>query len=153
MSEKELIYKAHLAWTPKGQKFTYKEYSREYIVRIEDKPDFIGTAAPEFLGTEHNYNPEDLLIASLSACHMLTFLAYAAVSKIEVLSYEDKPEGILGQHGKIYKFDKMILKPTVKLASKDFLEKAKPLHEKAHKGCFIANSVNFPVEIEPEFVY
>lgn len=152
MSGKEHVFKANLAWQPMGQKFSYKEYSRQYSVRSEGKPDFTATAAPEYLGSRYHYNPEDMLVIALSACHMLTYLAFAANSKIEVLAYEDAASGTLGQEGAVMKFKEVVLRPKITVTKNSDLKKAGELHDKAHHGCFIANSVNFPVRVEPEFV-
>lgn len=151
MSGKAETFFANLEWTPQGQPFTLKEYARRYIVRIPGKPDFIGTSAPNYLGSPYHYNPEDLLVASLSACHMLTYLAYAANSKVHVLSYTDSAEGILALDGRIMKFREVILRPKIKITKDSNPDRAKELHEKAHHACFIANSVNFETKIEPEF--
>lgn len=151
MSAQEEIFKASVTWNPKGQKFSYKEYSRFYTVRIDGKPDLLGTAAPTYFGSKYHHNPEDMLVASLSACHMLSYLAYAANSKIEVLSYTDEAEGILYQDGKIFRFKEVTLHPKVVLSQNVDLKKAGELHDKAHHACFIANSVNFPVHIKPDF--
>lgn len=151
MSGKEELFMATVEWTPMGRPFTMKEYARRYVVRLPGKPDFIGTAAPGYMGSPYNYNPEDLLVASLSACHMLTYLAYAANSRVGVLSYADHAEGTLAAEGKITKFREVILRPKIKITKDSNLDKAKELHDKAHHACFIANSVNFPIKVEPEF--
>ena len=151
MGNKEENFKATLEWTPLGQAFTIKEYARQYIVRIPGKPDFIGTAAPGYMGSPYHYNPEDLLVASLSACHMLTYLAYAAGSKVHVVSYQDEADGILALDGKIMKFREVTLRPKIKITKDSSLDKARELHDRAHHACFIANSVNFPIKIEPQF--
>ncbi len=146
------VFTASLHWMPAGKKFSYKEYSREYLVRSAGKPDFIGTAAPSFFGSHYHYNPEDLLVISLSSCHMLTYLALASNSKITVLSYEDQATGSLEQVDKIMKFSNVTLQPKIVISKDSDLEKAKALHDKAHHACFIANSVNFKTTIEPTFV-
>ncbi len=143
------LFTASVQWLPTGEPFAYKSYSRQYLVKSPGKPDFIGTAAPEYLGSKYHYNPEDLLVVSLSACHMLSFLALASNAKISVLSYEDAPTGELFQDDKkITRFKEVILRPQVKLADPTQAEKAKALHDKAHHICFIANSVNFAVKVE-----
>lgn len=146
----EHVFKASLAWQPQNLPFTYKEYSRQFLARIEGKQDVIGSSAKEFLGSPYHHNPEDLLVISLSSCHMLTYLAVAANSKVQVLSYEDAPEGILSNETGVFKFKEMILRPTIVITKDSDLAKAESLHEKAHHNCFIANSVNFPVRIEPK---
>lgn len=149
----EHLFKAQVSWQSQGKQFTYDEYSRLYTVRVEGKPDFIGTAAPEFKGSHYYYNPEDLLVVSLSACHMLTYLAYAANSKIEVLSYEDAADGILHQVEKAMKFKEVTLRPRIVIAQNSDIQRAQDLHDKAHRACFIANSVNFPVKIASEIMH
>lgn len=151
MSDKVETFSARLEWTPLDQPFTLKDYARRYIVRIPGKPDFIGTSAPGYMGSPYHYNPEDLLVASLSACHMLTYLAYCANSKVHVLSYSDEAEGLLTQEGKITKFTQVTLRPKIKITRDSNLDRAKELHDKAHHACFIANSVNFTTNIVPEF--
>lgn len=148
----EHIFKTEVSWQPQGKPFAYKEYSRQYIIRSAGKPDLVGTAAPAFFGSEYHYNPEDMLVMSLSACHMLTYLAYAANSKIEVLSYVDTAVGTLHTEGKVTKFKEVILKPKITIKAGGSIELAKGLHDKAHHACFVANSVNFPVLVEAEIV-
>ena len=142
-------FEVSLTWNPSGKKFTYKEYSRTYTIRSPGKIDVIGTAAPAYMGSEYHYNPEEMLMAALSSCHMLFYLALAANSKIEVLSYHDDVEGELHTEGKLTKFKEVTLRPQIKLAEGADLEKAKALHEKAHHSCFIANSINFPCQVDP----
>ncbi|CAN5289734.1 OsmC family protein [soil metagenome] len=145
-------FHAQITWLPEGKNFTYNEYSREYNIKSAGKPEIIGTAAPEYKGSINHYNPEDLLVASLSGCHMLSYLAYAANSKIEVLSYEDNAEGVLHKEGNAIKFKHVTLKPKVVISANSDKERALALHEKAHHVCFIANSVNFSVEVVPEII-
>lgn len=146
------FFSANVTWLPTGEPFTYKNYSRQYLVKSTGKPDFIATAAPAFFGSNYHYNPEDLLVVSLSACHMLSYLALASNSKIHVLSYQDEAKGELFTENKITKFKEVILKPVVKISKDSDAAKAESLHEKAHHVCFIANSVNFSVLIQPQIV-
>jgi organic hydroperoxide reductase OsmC/OhrA len=125
---------------------TYEGYSREHVVRISGKPDLVGTADPLFRGDPTLHNPEDLLLAALSQCHLLTYLALCARARINVTSYCDKAEGILlltkdggGQ------FTEVVLRPQVVVAETHMLAKAKYFHSEVHRYCFIARSVNFPV--------
>lgn len=145
-------FQAQLSWQPQGKAFSYKDYSREYLVRSQGKPDFMGTAAPAYMGSPYHYNPEDMLVVALSACHMLTYLAYCANSKITVLDYFDNAEGSLHQEGKVTKFKEVILKPKITISKDSNKDMAMSLHEKAHHACFIANSINFPVKISAEIV-
>ncbi|HQW87160.1 MAG TPA: OsmC family protein [Flavobacteriales bacterium] len=145
-------YALELEWlgnTGQGTR-TYEGYSREHVVRIAGKPDLRGTADPMFRGDATLHNPEDLLLAALSQCHLLTYLALCARARINVLSYRDHAEGTLlltkdgGGH-----FTEAVLRPTVVVADAAMLEKARYFHGEVHKYCFIARSVNFPVRCEP----
>ncbi len=128
---------------------TYDGYSREHRIRIAGKPDLIATADPLFRGDASLHNPEDLLLASLSGCHLLTYLALCARARINVTGYRDRAEGTLlltkdggGQ------FTEVVLRPEVVVAEERMLEKARFFHGEVHKYCFIARSVNFPVRCE-----
>ena len=128
---------------------TYDSYTREHHIRIAGKPDLIATADPMFLGVAQQHNPEDLLLAALSGCHLLTYLALCARARINVISYSDKAEGTLlltkdgGGH-----FTEVVLRPEVVVEKEQMLEKARHFHGEVHKYCFIARSVNFPVRCE-----
>jgi len=129
----------------------YDSYTREHHVRIAGKPDLIATADPAYRGDATKHNPEDLLLASLSGCHLLTYLALCARARINVLAYRDRAEGTLlltkdgGGH-----FTEVVLRPGVVVADERMLEKARHFHGEVHKYCFIARSVNFPVRCEAE---
>ena len=145
-------FAVNLEWQSKGKSFTYAEYSREYTIKANNKPTLTGTAAPEYKGTEHDYNPEEMLVMALSSCQMLSYLALAANAKIEVLAYEDNADGSLEKHGVSMKFKEVTLRPKITISGESDKEKALALNEKAHHICFIGNSVNFTVKIEPEIV-
>lgn len=140
-------YSAHLVWTgaENGPVKDYASYSREYVVRIEGKPDLVGSSDPNFRGDPKLHNPEDLLVAALSACHMLTYLAICARKRIEVMAYEDEASGTMMLAGGGGHFTEVVLRPNVMLATGADLKAAEALHEDAHRDCFIASSVNFPV--------
>ena len=147
-------FNLNITWNSNNKPFTYAEYSREYLISASGKNQPIpGTAATSYKGTAENYNPEELLIGALSGCHMLSYLAVCATSGIEILSYIDEPFGSLEKHGSSMKFREITLKPKIKLKKQEDLEKAKTLHDKAHHICFISNSLNFPVQVEPEFTF
>ena len=128
---------------------SYESYTREHRIRITGKPELIITADPLFRGDASLHNPEDLLLASLSSCHMLTYLALCARARINVLSYRDQAEGTLlftkegGGH-----FTDVVLRPQVVVEEQRTLEKARYFHGEVHKYCFIARSVNFRVTCE-----
>lgn len=144
---KEHLYRINTIWTSASQGSTssYDAYSREYVINIDGKPPFVGSADPTFRGDAALYNPEDLLLMALSACHMLSYLALCARAGIRVISYSDVATGKMAQKNGKIRFTEVILHPLVTIEAGDVLEKARSLHDNAHHVCFIANSVNFPV--------
>jgi organic hydroperoxide reductase OsmC/OhrA len=144
-------YSANLRWEGEETEGTasYEGYTRGYRVSIEEKPDLLGTADPSFRGDASRHNPEDLLLASISACHMLSYLALCARRGILVLSYRDGATGrmLVDREGG-GRFEEVILRPVVTIRGAEKLELARELHERAHKLCFIASSCNFPIRHE-----
>ncbi|MBK6342502.1 MAG: OsmC family protein [Flavobacteriales bacterium] len=142
------LYTLDLFWRGDHTR-SYEEYTREHLIRIKGKNELRATADPLFRGDGSLHNPEDLLLAALSSCHLLTYLALCARARINVLSYHDQAEGTLmltkdgGGH-----FSGVMLRPQVRIEDGGHLEKAIAFHEAAHKYCFIARSVNFPVNCE-----
>jgi len=140
-------YAVRLAWVgaERGPTASYETYSRDYTIASDGKPALRGSADAHFRGDRTLYNPEDLLVAALSACHLLSYLAACARRRIEILSYEDDASGEMTLiDGKI-RFREVVLRPRVTLAAGADAETALKLHAVAHGECFIANSVNFPV--------
>ncbi|MEO6991148.1 MAG: OsmC family protein [Candidatus Baltobacteraceae bacterium] len=148
---REHHYATRLEWTGArdGPTRSYAAYSRAHRITFEGKPPLEGSADPAFRGDPHFYIPEELLLASLSACHMLTYLAVCALAGIVVASYADDATGTMTETGGVGRFSRVVLRPRVTVASGD-LEHARALHDQAHRDCFIASSVNFPVEHEPD---
>jgi organic hydroperoxide reductase OsmC/OhrA len=144
-------YRATLEWigASAGPTTSYQTYSREYRVDLPGKASFHGTADPTFRGDPTLPNPEDLLVVSLSSCHMLTYLALCARVKLAVISYIDEATGTMDMKDGKLRFVEVVLHPRVAIAAGADLDQARALHEKAHGECFIANSVNFPVRNEP----
>ena len=136
-----------------GSTKTVESYSREFRAEIEGKPPLRGSADPAFHGDPALYNPEDLLLSALSACHMLSYLAVCAHAGIVVCSYEDAAIGTLARRDGKVRFVDALLHPKVVLERGSDIEKAKALHEKAHNICVIVNSVNFPVRHEAEVTF
>ena len=128
---------------------TYAGYGRGHRLVVSGKPDIALTADLAFRGDPGVHNPEELLVAALSSCHMLSYLALCALAKIEVTSYRDNASGTMvtdktgGGH-----FTEVTLRPHVTVADAKDLAAATELHEKAGKLCFIASSVNFAVKHE-----
>lgn len=152
-THQEHHFQCHLTWSanPEGTA-SYDTYSRAYRVDIEGKPSIAGSAAPGVRGDPAVHNPEDMLVAALSSCHCLTYLALCARSGIRVLAYEDDASGVMKPEGGAIRFTEVTLRPRVTVAPGADLDRARALHEKAHKHCFIASSVNFPVRHEPTIV-
>jgi organic hydroperoxide reductase OsmC/OhrA len=143
-------YALTTVWTGNMGKGTagYRDYERSYEVHIENKPVLAGSSDAKFRGDPTRYNPEDLLLASLSACHMLWYLHLCSDAKIVCSSYQDSAEGQMEiSPDGVGKFTRVTLRPEVVITSDAGLKLAEQLHERAHALCFIANSVNFPVEV------
>lgn len=130
----------------------YSEYSRRHEIIVEGKPLIPGSSDLSFRGDPERYNPEDLLVSSLSSCHMLWYLHLCADANIIVTEYVDYAEGIMVEEtGGSSKFQRVVLHPNVTVIEGTNLLKAHELHSQANTRCFIANSVNFTVEHEPTF--
>jgi organic hydroperoxide reductase OsmC/OhrA len=149
-------YAATVTWTGNEGSGTsgYSAYNRQYLVEVAGKPDLLGSADPFFRGDADRYNPEDLLLIALSACHMLSYLHLCAVNNIIVLDYVDRAEGIMTETaGGGGKFSSVTLHPRITVTPGSNRELAGELHHQASLNCFIAASVNFPVLHEPELVF
>lgn len=132
---------------------TYRSYERAHEITGDGKPQISGSSDPTFRGDRSRWNPEELLLAALSACHQLSYLHLCAVAGIVVLEYVDKAQGeMLANADGSGEFERVILKPWVRIAAGGDLELARKLHEDAHGKCFIARSMNFPVLHEAEVV-
>ena len=143
-------YSLTTLWTGNIGKGTssYRDYERSYDVQIPQKPVLAGSSDPKFRGDPTRYNPEDLLVASLSACHMLWYLHLCSEQKIICTHYSDAAEGEMEITANgAGRFTKVVLHPEIVITSEAGLKAAHELHERAHALCFIANSVNFPVEV------
>ena len=141
-------YEVSVKWTGDLGKGTanYKSYERSHTISVENKSDILGSSDPAFRGDRTRHNPEELLVASLSSCHMLWYLHLCAEAGIIVVEYVDNATGTMveTQDGG-GRFAEVTLNPTVSVAEATMIEKANELHRKANEYCFIANSVNFPV--------
>jgi organic hydroperoxide reductase OsmC/OhrA len=155
MSEKQHTYAVKVKWTGNEGKGTvsYRGYGRAHVIAAPGKADIAGSADPAFRGDPACWNPEELLVASLSACHKLWYLALCAQAGIVVEAYEDEAQGWMAEEADgAGQFTRVLLRPRVRLAAGADKEKALALHHKAHAMCFIARSVNFAVDNEPVFV-
>ncbi|WP_067458757.1 OsmC family protein [Actinomadura macra] len=145
-------YEVSVTWTGNLGTGTssYRAYERSHEVAAQAKPPIAGSSDPGFRGDPERWNPEELLVASLSQCHMLWFLHLCAVEKLVVTSYTDHPYGtMIETPDGGGRFDEVMLRPHVELADPEQADQVANLHERAHKLCFIANSVNFPVRHQP----
>ncbi|MGO2054049.1 OsmC family protein [Glutamicibacter sp. 287] len=145
-------YRVDIEWTGNHGAGTtsYRDYGREHIIRAAGLPDIAGTADPTFHGSPDRWNPEQLLLAALSQCHMLSYLHVAVTHGVVVTSYQDQASGSLRlNRDNSGEFTEVILRPQVQLADESQRELADSLHQQANKVCFIARSVNFPVLHEP----
>ena len=152
---REHRYLVALTWT--GNRGTgtssYRDYSRDYEIGVDGKPVIPGSADPAFRGDRSRWNPEELLVASLSACHKLWYLHLAAEAGVVVTAYVDRAEGVMETSSAgAGRFKRVVLHPNVTVTPGSDIARARALHETAHEKCFIANSVNFPVECEPQIV-
>jgi organic hydroperoxide reductase OsmC/OhrA len=142
-------YEATITWTGntgEGTK-TARSYERDHIISVMGKPEIPGTSEVSLLGNKVRYNPEELLLASLSACHMLWYLYLCAQAGIIVSAYVDKASGTMqSELNGGGRFTEVILKPFITI--KGFINKKElnELHQQANKLCYIANSCNFPIQ-------
>ena len=128
------------------------DYSRNATASAEGKLTLPVSSAPEFAGDTLRWNPEDLLGAALANCHMLTFLALAAKAKVEVKAYEDRAEALLDTVEKVTSITTIRLRPTIRVAPGTSMAKVLDLFQKAHKYCFVANSIKSKVIMEPRVI-
>ena len=127
----------------------YRDYARDARLRAEGKPDLLGSADPTFRGDAARWNPEELLVAALSQCHLLSYLHSAVNHGIVVTAYEDSPVGRMSQQGQGGHFTSVMLRPRVTITDATQVALAREIHGEASRNCFIAASVSFPVEHEP----
>ena len=149
--QKQHQYIATIKWT--GNKGTgtdhYRNYERSHEIIIENKIAIPGSADPAFRGDGTKHNPEDLLLSSLSSCHMLWYLHVCAEAGVIVTNYIDHATGTMTETPNGGgRFTEVILNPIVTVAQDDMITEANELHKKANELCFIANAVNFPVRHE-----
>ncbi|MFM0202965.1 OsmC family protein [Paraburkholderia fungorum] len=151
MAHGEHKYAVSVQWTGNRGSGTsgYRDYGRDHIIAAGSKPEIPGSSDAAFLGDANRWNPEDLLVASASACHKLWYLHLCSDAGIVVVSYRDNAEGTMLDTPEQGRFSQIVLRPHVVIRGGD-VELATRLHHVAHEKCYIANSVNFPVLCEPE---
>lgn len=139
-------FEAELLW----EKGAEGERRGNHAVRFEGRPELEVSAAPQYKGDPSCLNPEELFLASLLSCQMLTYLAMAQNGGLDVLAYEDHATATLAIADRRMRMTSVTLRPRIRLAADADPEKARKLVERAHQGCFIANSVSCDVVIEPD---
>ena len=152
MTPAEHSYPVRVEWT--GDRGTgtsnYRAYGREHVLSADGRPDIQGSSDPAFRGDPARWNPEQLLVAALSQCHMLWYLHLCSEAGVVVVSYVDEPIGRMRETADGGgSFIDVVLRPRVVVSEASMLERARAVHADAHARCFIAGSVNFPVRHEP----
>lgn len=144
-------YTLRVRWT--GDRGTgtsgYRDYDRAVVAVADGKPELLGSADRSFHGDASRWNPEELLLAALSECHLLSYLHVCAAAGVVVTAYDDEPAGVMEQRGIGGRFTSVLLRPRVVVRDAGMIEAATRLHRDAAEACFIATSVNFPVEHDP----
>lgn len=129
----------------------YRDYDRSVLLHVDGKPSVAASADKPFRGDPTRWNPEDLLVAALSECHLLSYLHACVEAGVVVVGYTDEATGLMRQDGRGGgAFAEVVLHPRVVVAEAGMVEAARAAHAQAHDWCFIANSVNFPVRHEAE---
>ncbi|AIY18701.1 OsmC family peroxiredoxin [Pimelobacter simplex] len=127
----------------------YRDYDRTVLLTAAGKPDLLGSADPTFRGDAARWNPEELLLAALAQCHLLSYLHSAVNHGVVVTAYDDSPVGTMTQSGQGGRFTSVTLRPRVTVADATMVDVARAIHAEASENCFIAASVSFPVGHEP----
>lgn len=145
-------YALTVEWTGNAGTGTdhYRSYKRDHVIRTAGKPDLLGSSDPTFRGDPSRHNPEDMLVAALSTCHMMSYLHVCAINGVVVTAYVDEATGSMETFPDgSGRFTEVVLHPRVTVREAGMIAKAEELHHKAHELCFIANSVNFHVRCKP----
>ncbi|MXW74323.1 MAG: OsmC family peroxiredoxin [Chromatiales bacterium] len=153
--KREHTYTTTITW--KGNKgagtVAYDAYARDYEIACDGKAAIRGSADPMYMGDAKRHNPEEMLVAALSACHMLWYLHLCAANGVVVEAYEDSADGlVLTRRDGSGEFNKVTLRPRATITASGDADEAMRLHMRANKMCYIARSVNFPVHHKPEIV-
>jgi organic hydroperoxide reductase OsmC/OhrA len=149
---REHHYSTLVRWTGDAGTGTsgYLAYRRDHVIEGPGKAAILGSSDPAFRGDASRWNPEELLVASLSACHQLWYLHLCSDTGVIIRAYEDRAEGLMieGADGRA-QFARVVLRPAVVLGAGSDAVLAAALHRRAHELCFVARSVAFPVDCEP----
>lgn len=143
-------FEIELNWKNQSETFKFDEFSRDHEITYSGAQKLKNSSAPDFMGSLDASNPEELLLSALASCHMLTFFAVASKSGFIISSYHDKPQALLGKNdsGK-FCVTEITLSPKIEFIGEKIpsAEQLKSLHDRAHRNCFIAQSINSKVTI------
>lgn len=148
-------YRVQITW--QGNEGTgtssYRAYGRNHEVEAVGVPPIPGSADPAFRGDAARWNPEQLLVASIAQCHMLWYLHLASEAGVVVTAYEDEPLGIMSTDASgAGQFERVTVRPRVTISAESDAAAARDAHARVGDVCFIARSVNFPVEHDPTII-
>jgi organic hydroperoxide reductase OsmC/OhrA len=152
MAHRTHTYRPTVEWTGNLGSGTsdYRAYGRAHVIRSPGKADILGSSDPAFCGDPARWNPEDLFVAAVAACHKLWYLHLCADAGVVVLGYRDEPVGTMVEDADgSGRFASIVLHPAVRIATGSNPARAMALHHDAHAKCFIANSVSCAVSVEP----
>ena len=141
-------HKITLEWQKGDAPFTYEAYPRNHQIAFKNGAAQTFSAAPAYKGDASKGDPEDMLVAALSSCHMLSFLAIAAKKKFTLKSYRDDAVGFLENDGGKLWMTRVILRPRIEWENAPDAQTLAQMHHQAHEVCFIANSVKTEVTVE-----
>ncbi len=145
------VFDVTVTWT--GDRGTgtsgYRDYARDHDVATDGRATIAGSSDPAFRGDPTRWNPEQLLVAALSQCHMLWYLHLCADAGVVVTGYVDDATGVMTTTRDTGRFTGVTLRPHITVTQTSMIDAAVALHERAHEVCYVANSVNFPVIVEP----
>ena len=141
-------YETTLTWADAAGTTDYRTYPRAHEVVAPGRPVLVGSADRPFRGDPARWNPELLLLAALSECHLLSYLSFCARAGVVVTAYADRASGTMRQEGLGGRFTEALLRPRVTVSEASMVAQAEALHGPAHDACFIASSVSFPVRHE-----
>jgi organic hydroperoxide reductase OsmC/OhrA len=143
------VYRSRLSWrgsTGAG----YDGYDRTHRLVVPPAGvELVLSSDPAFIGSADLPNPEQLLVAAASSCQLLEFLAMAARSRIDVLSYEDEAEAVMPEDARPVRITRITLRPRIVVAPGANLDRVRRLVAKAHDGCYVANTLNAEMDVEP----
>lgn len=145
------LFEGELHWTgqPGEDEHGKLKLERSFVIRFKGKVPIEGSSPSVFRGDDARHNPETLMVSSLMACHHLTYLSVCERAGVRVLEYSDNGTGTLAMKDGKLRMVEVVLWPQVRIADAAQIDLARELHAKAHANCFMSNSVNFEVKVQP----